>query len=86
MDDPTLNFTQIKPEFARKYEEMRFIQSLVLNNNKSVLNEMASQIEVELEDMDGPIQHLNDQGIYYQPFVEANAESIATAMNICIGL
>jgi hypothetical protein len=38
MDDPTLNFTQIKPEFARKYEEMRFVQSVVLAKNKALLN------------------------------------------------
>lgn len=65
---------------------MRYIQSLVLDNKTEQLNSMASQIEGELEDMDSLIQYVNGQSHYYGPFVEEDAATIGTTMNICIGL
>lgn len=44
MDDKSLNYTDIKPLFAKKYEEMRYVQSLVLGNKTELLSSLASQI------------------------------------------
>jgi hypothetical protein len=64
---------------------MRYLQSLVLTNS-SILNELASQVEAQLEDIDSLVQFLSAQSLYYLPIVEAEAQYIATALNISISI
>lgn len=44
MDDKSLNLTAVHSQFARKYQEMRYLQSLVLNKEFATMNEIVIHI------------------------------------------
>ena len=44
MDDKSLNLTAVHSQFARKYQEMRYLQSLVLKKDIATMDVMIGDI------------------------------------------
>ena len=44
MDDKSLNLTAVHSQFARKYQEMRYLQSLVLKKDIVTMDVMIGDI------------------------------------------
>lgn len=44
MDDKSLNLTAVHSQFARKYQEMRYLQSLVLSKDTATMDVIAIDV------------------------------------------